>query len=57
MRSAAAKVHVVTVNDHLAKRDAEDGACASLTRTHLRVILTGLTPDERRAAYAADITL
>ncbi|MFN8089374.1 MAG: preprotein translocase subunit SecA [Mycobacterium sp.] len=50
-------VHVVTVNDYLAKRDAEwMGRVHRSLGLTCGVILTGLTPDERRAAYAADIT-
>ena len=50
-------VHVVTVNDYLAKRDAEwMGRVHRSLGLACGVILTGLTPDERRTAYAADIT-
>src|SRR4029450_304269 len=50
-------VHVVTVNDYLAKRDAEwMGRVHRLLGLTGGVILSGMTPDERRAAYAADIT-
>jgi preprotein translocase subunit SecA len=50
-------VHVVTVNDYLAKRDAEwMGRVHRLLGLDVGVILSGMTPDERRAAYAADIT-
>ncbi|MGB3484500.1 MAG: preprotein translocase subunit SecA, partial [Mycobacterium sp.] len=50
-------VHVVTVNDYLAKRDAEwMGRVHRFLGLDVGVILSGLTPDERRAAYAADIT-
>ncbi|WP_193043922.1 preprotein translocase subunit SecA [Mycolicibacterium baixiangningiae] len=50
-------VHVVTVNDYLAKRDAEwMGRVHRFLGLEVGVILSGLTPDERRAAYAADIT-
>src|SRR3954453_4321435 len=50
-------VHVVTVNDYLAKRDAEwMGRVHRFLGLNVGVILSGLTPDERRAAYAADIT-
>ncbi|MDO5032103.1 preprotein translocase subunit SecA [Corynebacterium sp.] len=50
-------VHVVTVNDYLAKRDAE-----MMGRVHrwlgltVGVILSEMRPPERRAAYACDIT-
>jgi preprotein translocase subunit SecA len=50
-------VHVVTVNDYLAKRDAEwMGRVHRFLGLNVGVILSGLTPEERRAAYAADIT-
>jgi preprotein translocase subunit SecA len=50
-------VHVVTVNDYLAKRDAEwMGRVHRFLGLNVGVILSGLTPDERRASYAADIT-
>ena len=50
-------VHVVTVNDYLAKRDSEQmGRIHRFLGLEVGVILAQLTPDERRAAYAADIT-
>jgi preprotein translocase subunit SecA len=50
-------VHVVTVNDYLAKRDSEwMGRVHRFLGMDVGVILSGLTPDERRTAYAADIT-
>nr|WP_274381587.1 preprotein translocase subunit SecA [Gordonia desulfuricans] len=50
-------VHVVTVNDYLAKRDAEwMGRVHRFLGLDTAVILTGMSPDQRRAAYAADIT-
>ncbi|MHA3023174.1 preprotein translocase subunit SecA [Mycobacterium sp. BMJ-28] len=50
-------VHIVTVNDYLAKRDAEQmGRVHRFLGLEVGVILSGLTPDERRGAYAADIT-
>ena len=50
-------VHVVTVNDYLAKRDAEwMGRVHRFLGLDTAVILTGMTPDQRREAYAADIT-
>ncbi len=50
-------VHVMTVNDYLAKRDAQWMA-EIYQRLNLRVayIQQGMSPAERRAAYAADIT-
>ncbi|MDI3314841.1 MAG: preprotein translocase subunit SecA [Mycobacterium sp.] len=50
-------VHIVTVNDYLAKRDSEwMGRVHRFLGLDVGVILAGMGPDERRAAYAADIT-
>ncbi len=50
-------VHVVTVNDYLAKRDAEwMGKLYNFLGMEVGVILHGLDDAERKAAYAADIT-
>ncbi|MBQ7058421.1 MAG: preprotein translocase subunit SecA [Firmicutes bacterium] len=50
-------VHVVTVNDYLANRDAEwMGQVYRFLGLTVGCILNGLTNDERRAAYACDIT-
>ncbi|WP_067574217.1 preprotein translocase subunit SecA [Nocardia acidivorans] len=50
-------VHVVTVNDYLAKRDAEwMGRVHRFLGLEVGVILGGMTPAERRVAYGADIT-
>ena len=50
-------VHVVTVNDYLAQRDAEwMGQLYSFLGMEVGVIRTGQSPEEKRAAYAADIT-
>ena len=50
-------VHVVTVNDYLAKRDAEwMGRVHRFLGLETSVILSGLSSDQRREAYAADIT-
>ena len=50
-------VQVVTVNDYLAKRDAEwMGAIHEFLGLKVGVVLNGMTSEERRAAYAADIT-
>ncbi|MEO3822191.1 preprotein translocase subunit SecA [Actinomadura sp. B10D3] len=50
-------VHVVTVNDYLAKRDAEwMGRIHQFLGLEVGVILPQMTPDERRAAYNCDIT-
>jgi len=50
-------VHIITVNDYLAKRDSEwMGKIYSFLGLSVGVIVHGLTNDERRQAYAADIT-
>ena len=50
-------VHVVTVNDYLAKRDSEwMGRLYRFLGLTVGVIVHGLTDEERRAAYAADVT-
>ncbi len=50
-------VHVVTVNDYLAKRDSEwMGRLYRFLGLTVGVIVHDLDDDERRAAYAADVT-
>jgi preprotein translocase subunit SecA len=50
-------VHVVTVNDYLARRDAEwMGPIYKFLGLEVGVIQTGFESDERQVAYAADIT-
>jgi preprotein translocase, SecA subunit len=50
-------VHVVTVNDYLAKRDSEwMGKIHEFLGLTVGVILNSMEKDERRAAYACDIT-
>ncbi|MCC0003300.1 MAG: preprotein translocase subunit SecA [Methylobacteriaceae bacterium] len=50
-------VHVVTVNDYLASRDAEwMGRVYKFLGMSVGVIVHGLDDDERKAAYACDIT-
>ncbi|GLW21807.1 preprotein translocase subunit SecA [Microbispora triticiradicis] len=50
-------VHVVTVNDYLAKRDAETmGRVHRFLGLEVGVILANMAPDERRRQYNADIT-
>jgi preprotein translocase subunit SecA len=50
-------VHVVTVNDYLAKRDSEwMGRIHRFLGLEVGVILGQMDPDERRKQYAADIT-
>ena len=50
-------VHVVTVNDYLAKRDAEwMGQIHEFLGLKVGVVLNGMTSEERREAYNCDIT-
>ncbi len=50
-------VHIVTVNDYLAKRDAEwMGKVHNFMGLKVGVILNGMTDDEKREAYRCDIT-
>ncbi len=50
-------VHIVTVNDYLAKRDSEwMGKVYRFMGLSVGLIIHGLTKAERKAAYAADIT-
>jgi len=50
-------VHVVTVNDYLARRDAETmGVLYTFLGLTVGVIVPNLNEEERRAAYNADIT-
>ena len=50
-------VHVVTVNDYLAKRDSEEmGKVYRWLGLSVGLIVQGITNEERHAAYNADIT-
>ncbi|MFI0433868.1 MAG: DEAD/DEAH box helicase, partial [Candidatus Nanopelagicales bacterium] len=50
-------VHIVTVNDYLAQRDAETmGRIHHFLGLQVGVILASMSPAERRVAYNADIT-
>jgi preprotein translocase subunit SecA len=50
-------VHVVTTNDYLAKRDSEwMGRVHRFLGLEVGVILSGMSPAQRRVAYGADIT-
>ncbi len=50
-------VHVVTVNEYLAKRDSDwMGKVYRYMGLSVGLIIPGMTPAERRVAYAADIT-
>ena len=50
-------VHIVTVNDYLAKRDSDEmGRVYGFLGLKTGLIVHGQTPNEKREAYAADIT-
>ena len=50
-------VHIVTVNDYLAKRDAEwMGQVHEFLGLKVGVVLNSMTPEERQQAYNCDIT-
>ena len=50
-------VHVVTVNDYLAKRDSEwMGGVYRFLGLNVGLIQANMTPEQRRPAYGADIT-
>ena len=50
-------MHIVTVNDYLAKRDAEwMGKVHEFLGLTVGVVLNDMKPEERRAAYGCDIT-
>ena len=50
-------VHIVTVNDYLAKRDAEwMGSVHEFLGLTVGVVLNSMTSEERKKAYACDIT-
>jgi len=50
-------VHIITVNDYLASRDAEwMGKIYDFLGMTVGVSLSGMSPEEKRAAYGADIT-
>ncbi len=49
-------VHIITVNDYLARRDSEwMGKIYSFLGLKVGVIVSGLSKDERRTAYSSDI--
>ncbi len=50
-------VHIVTVNDYLAKRDSEEmGRVYAFLGLSTGLVVHGQTPEEKKVAYAADIT-
>jgi len=57
MAMAGYPVHVVTVNDYLAARDAEDmSALYKFFGLGVGTVVQGLPTEERRAAYLSDVT-
>jgi len=56
LASANVPVHVVTVNDYLAERDAETGRpLFEFAGLSVAVVVHGRSPEDKRAAYASDI--
>jgi preprotein translocase subunit SecA len=54
---AGIPVHVITVNDYLVERDAEEmGPVYRALGLRVGAVIHGMQPAERRAAYAADVT-
>ena len=50
-------VHIVTVNEYLARRDSEwMGKLYRFLGLTVGLVVSGMEPEEKRAAYAADIT-
>ena len=50
-------VHVITVNDYLAKRDSEwMGKLYKFLGLSVGLVIAGMDPEEKRMAYASDIT-
>ncbi len=50
-------VHVITVNDYLAKRDSEwMGKLYKFLGLSVGLVISGMNPDEKRKAYASDVT-
>ena len=50
-------VHVVTVNDYLARRDSEEmGRVYEFMGLKTGLVVHGISPEEKKAAYNADIT-
>lgn len=54
--AAGAAVHVITVNDYLASRDAEqNGPLFKFFGLRVGVVGEGMSPDQRRTEYAAEV--
>ncbi|MBO5415188.1 MAG: preprotein translocase subunit SecA [Clostridia bacterium] len=50
-------VHVVTVNDYLARRDSEEmGRVYEFMGLRTGLVVHGISPEQKKAAYEADIT-
>ncbi len=50
-------VHIVTVNDYLARRDSEEmGRVFAFMGLKTGLVVHGISPEEKKAAYLADIT-
>jgi preprotein translocase subunit SecA len=57
LNALVGKVHVVTVNDYLARRDREwMGPIYEFLGLSVGLLQEGMAPEERKIAYAADIT-
>ena len=57
LNALCGKVHIVTVNDYLARRDREwMGPVYEFIGLTVGLLQDGMAPDERQPAYAADIT-
>ena len=57
LNALVGKVHVVTVNDYLARRDREwMGPIYEFFNLSVGLLQDGMSPEERKPAYAADIT-
>lgn len=54
--AAGASVHVITVNDYLAERDAKlNSPLYNFFNLRVGVVIQGLSPEQRRAEYACDV--
>lgn len=54
--AAGAAVHVITVNDYLAERDAKDNSpLYNFFNLSVGIVLQGMSPEQRRAEYARDV--
>jgi len=54
--AAGASVHVITVNDYLAERDANENApLYNFFNLRVGVVVQGISPEQRRVQYACDV--